>query len=829
MNMLPVQPNPQPIGPERMRFKVVPDLPLHDVIYSTTAGTDGKVYLGVSTEFGGAVHAHFFSYDPQADVLRDIVHLEDLLPEGKDRLRPPHAKIHTAMMAHPDGRIFWVSHTTPPIEGEKVHRIYEIFGDPERGYLGSCVFVYEPRTDQVQNLGRLYPHCGTRFATLNPERDEIYTVSYPTAHFNVFRLRTGESVDLGRISQFDAIGPCWSAHGCAYTTDDDGYFIRYDPEKETLERLPVRMPAPPGHMGHGNRVRRIKAGPDGVKLYGLTGLSCHLFEYDPTAGRYGQVRDVGLLMGEERFEAANNIPQAKALTFGHDGRVYVALNVEANEWGLERSVHVVAVDPETGEGEDFGRVEIPGLLPVQTIQDACMDLQGNLYFGLAVPKPPTALAAFHPQELPPGIVRDQEREVAPYRLAPEERAERQRRAEQGIRELIIYWVEHESPFVSEGTVIARELGYSGYLPPIPPGESAITALVLGPEQRLYGATSGQRSHLFVCRVPPHNARHRTLAYPVDLGVLTFNGIQQTACRALVSGPDGCIYGGTVNQDGSPGHLFRHDPAAEVVQALSEFTFYPPPFDLSPGRQVQDLGVPVPGEGVQALVSDRGRGLICGLSTGGSLFSFTPLTGEVAVRARVEGPCLSRALLCDPWGNVYGSMGEGELFQYCPDVGQLRVLPERIPCGKGRGHLNALSACTWGLDGVAYAGTTTDGFLFALEVGAGGAEVAVRPLGKPTWSGYVRALAAGHEGCIYGVAGRDDLFAHFFRYDPMEGTLRDLGILQTAIVRPWIGQRFDAMATGPNGEIFLGEADRISHLFIYLPPVPRRDLSWGEEE
>ncbi|MBI4671971.1 MAG: hypothetical protein HY741_09945 [Chloroflexi bacterium] len=804
--LLPVRPNREPITLAKMRFKIVPNLPEHDVVYSVATGRDGKIYMGVSSEFGGAVHAHFMSYDPKTDQLRDIADLEKCLPEGKDRLRPPHAKIHTSMMAHPDGRIFWISHVTPPIAGEKAHRIYEIFGDPERGYLGSCVFVYDPRTDAAQNLGRLYPFCGTRFATLNPERDEIYTVSYPTTHFTVFRIRTGESVDLGRISQNDAIGPCWSAQGCAYTTDDDGYMIRYDPAKEELERLPVRIPSPPGHMGHGNRVRRVKVGPDGVKLYGITGLSCHLYEYDPTAGRCGQMRDIGLLMGEEKFEAPNNVPQGKALTFGNDGQIYVALNVSGEIEGPEPAVHIVRVDPGALDGEDYGRMEIAGMLPLHAVQDACTDLDGNIYFAVAMPEPPTFLAAFHPSGLPQNIAKNLEREAAPYRLAPAQLAERKHALAARVKAKNVYWFEREWAFVSQGTVIMHDLGFEGYMPPIPPGECAITALALGPHRRLYGATSGKKSHLFVYRVEAHQAR--TLAYPIDLGVLNFDGVEQTGCAALIEGIDGCIYGGT-----SAGILFRHNPGTEVPIALPEFTYFPHPFD---GTQIEDLGTPIAGEGIQALVANPARGLIYGLTPGGTLFSFDPKSRAVEKLARLEGPCVSHTLLCDPAGNLYGSMGEGQLFQYRTAEARLRVLPDLIPCGKGRAYLNAMTACVWGRDGIAYAGTSADGVLFAMEFQD--EDVKIRSLGKPTWSGHIRALIAGHDGIIYGIAGRADVFSRLFCFDPKTRELRDLGILQASLVRPWVGQRFDAMAAGPNGEIFLGESDRISHLFVYYPPV-----------
>jgi hypothetical protein len=811
---IPIPPTQQPIPVEKMRFKAVPNLPQHDVIYSVAAGKDGKVYMGISSEFGGAVHAHFASYDPLTDQLRDILHLENLIPEGKDRLRPPHAKIHTTMMAHPDGRILWVSHTTPPIEGEKSHRIYEIFGDPERGYLGSFVFSYDPRSDQVQNLGRLYSFCGTRFATLNPERDEIYTVSYPTAHFTVFRLRTGESLDLGRISQNDAIGPCWSANGCAYTTDDDGYLVRYDPQKEILERLPLRIPAPPGHLGNRNRVRRVKAGPDGVKLYGLTGLSCHLYEYDPRLGKHGSLRDIGLLMGEEHFEAPNCVPQGKAMAFGKEGELYLALNVEAAAGGDFPQVHVLHFDPRTGEGEDFGWIEIPGVLPLHTVQDACTDQQGNIYFGTAMPVPPTFLAAFNPGGLAPDIVRLQEQELAQYQMEEAALMEQHQAAARKFKETRRYWISAVMPFVCEGSTLMYDLGLEGFDPPIPPGEAAITALAMGLQSRLYGATSGRCSHLFVHWTATRSVR--TFDYPIDLGRLIFDGVPQQSCRALVVGPDGCIYGGTANSSGQSGHLFRHDPSREEPGLIQEFTFYTPAFDLSTGVQIEDLGVPVEGQGILALVTDPFSEQIVGLSSEGALFSFDPFSSATRRLAQLAGHNLSQALLCDTDGSIYGSMGEGKLFQY--QDGKLRVLSASLPCGQGRKHLNAASAFTWGPGNKVYGGTTADGMLFSLEFGPSG-EVIVTSLGKPTWSGYIRALTTGRDGIIYGIAGRPDVFSRFFSYDTMRHELRDLGILQTSIPRPWVGQRFDAMATGANGEIFLGEADRIAHLFVYYPPVP----------
>jgi hypothetical protein len=579
-------------------------------------------------------------------------------------------------------------------------------------------------------------------------------------------------------------------------------------------------------MGHGNRIRRVKAGPDGIKIYGITGLSCHLFEYDPTAGRHGAMRDIALVMGDERFEERSDVPQGKALTFGNDNQIYMALNVGGAESSFDRSVQIARVDPKTGEGESYGAIQIPGILPIHSVQDACTDHLGNIYFGIAVAKPPTFLAAFNPDGLPEGIVRDQRQEVAPYALAPKALAKRTQEVSQEWADRMSFYMDRRWGLAAEGTVLARELGYPGYSPVIPDGESAITALVMGPERRLYGATSGRQSHLFVYYAQAD--RLNSLAYPIDLGTVFVGGAEETGVRSLVVGGDGRVYGGTANADGSSGRLFCHDPAMEVPLAGPEFTYFPDPFDLSPGVQIADLGVAVDGEGVLALVADPRNNAIYGLGTGGAFFRYDLLAGGVDVIAQLDGPCLSQGLLCDRVGNIYGSMGEGRLFRYQSDQNEMQTLPVTIPCGVGREHLNAMSACAWGPDGLAYGGTTTDGMLFSLKPALRGEEVVVRTLGKPTWSGQIRALALAPDGSLYGVVGRDDVISHLFRYDPGAGELMDLGILNATLRRPWTGLRFDAMATGPNGEIFLGEAERKSHLFSYIPPyrpgVPTCDES-----
>jgi len=92
------------------------------------------------------------------------------------------------------------------------------------------------------------------------------------------------------------------------------------------------------------------------------------------------------------------------------------------------------------------------------------------------------------------------------------------------------------------------------------------------------------------------------------------------------------------------------------------------------------------------------------------------------------------------------------------------------------------------------------------------------LGKPLDQMRIRALTAGLDGKIFGIAGERSDICHFFYFDPVTGGFTDLGIINVdrTPYYLWMGKQFDAMATGLDGTIFIGESERKSHLFIFYP-------------
>jgi hypothetical protein len=80
------------------------------------------------------------------------------------------------------------------------------------------------------------------------------------------------------------------------------------------------------------------------------------------------------------------------------------------------------------------------------------------------------------------------------------------------------------------------------------------------------------------------------------------------------------------------------------------------------------------------------------------------------------------------------------------------------------------------------------------------------------------MTMGLDGRVYGVAGNEGGMAHLFYYDVETHELRDLGILWSAQEHHTPGYEFDAACTGRWGEIYFGESEWESHLFIYQPPI-----------
>lgn len=386
----------------------------------------------------------------------------------------------------------------------------------------------------------------------------------------------------------------------------------------------------------------------------------------------------------------------------------------------------------------------------------------------------------------------------------------------------------------------RDLGYPD-VTAIEADNSPITALLSDPRGRIYGATSGKTaSYLFLYDRAINKVRplgkigdaigvHHALVQEADGTLLIGGGLNLFAPVALTREfPGGFraieeqlwkdIVAPYANYGG--GHLYRYDPAKH--DAGTRMPGEPCP--------LEDLGVPARCNTIYALGLDAERRRLYGITYPDARLFYWDLKqgratdlGPVVERKIYSGPertwrSVPRALHIAGDGRVYSSGEDGRIVFFDPESGKVVRTKMQIP-GEYYEAWNyhgypVIESWVADIEGKVY-GATSDGYLFRLDIGHG----QLTNLGKPRLSRRVRAMTPGPDGRIYMICGEFEEPCKLMSYDiaGREG-FRDWGVL--AVDRsPYYAKRayqFDAMATGIDGTVFIGESDRRASLFLFFP-------------
>lgn len=384
----------------------------------------------------------------------------------------------------------------------------------------------------------------------------------------------------------------------------------------------------------------------------------------------------------------------------------------------------------------------------------------------------------------------------------------------------------------------RDLGYP-MINEIPANSTAITSLMTSRSGLIYGCTSGESSYLFVFDPIKNKAKH--------LGIIPgHTGVH----HALVEDKQGYIYIGTgknpfeevpLSEYGerdekldatlwkdikkhfsayNGGHVYRYDPKYNDTVKLPH-----------QHAALQDLGLAVPNNSIYALTIDSSRDVIYGLSYPDGHFFVYSITGnqfrdlgEIDSVKVYHGPerhwrTLPRALICDDSGRVFTSSTKGKLVFYDPVKKQLVKTSIEIPGDyyyiQFFEDYTSVEYFAKAAKGLIYGGTT-DGYLFSFDP----VRMILKNLGKVRASRRLRCLSIGKNGKVYLIAGEisPSRPCQMYAYDPASSNFESMGMI---IVdrSPYYykrGQQFDSMTTGVDGTIYLGESERKSGLFIYLP-------------
>ncbi len=386
----------------------------------------------------------------------------------------------------------------------------------------------------------------------------------------------------------------------------------------------------------------------------------------------------------------------------------------------------------------------------------------------------------------------------------------------------------------------RDLGYPD-VSAIDADDTPITALLTAKDGTVYGATSGKSaSHLFLYdrainkvrplgRIGDARGVYHTLVMDQDGTILIGGGRSMLAPVKLTRDFPGGFRAveeqlwkdiAAPYADYEGGHLYRYDPATGDVGARM-------PSEACP---LEDLGVPVKGNTLYAVALDAQARRLYGITYPDARFFVWDLKKNKTVesmplldRKVYSGPerqwrSVPRALAIASEGRVYTSGEDGRMVYYDPAANKIVKTDLQIP-GEYYEAWNyygypVIEAWAEGPDHALY-GATTDGYLFRLNA----ERTALVNLGKPRLSRRVRGMTMGLDNRLYMLCGEFEEPCKLFSYglDGKEGFC-DWGAL-TVDRSPYYAKRayqFDAMTTGVDGTLFLGESERRACLYLFIP-------------
>ncbi len=281
------------------------------------AGRDGKVYIGLNTEGGGS--SQFYIYDPETDQIRHRADMSEFLGEKGTGVQT-HAKIHTKFCEDSEGNIYFATGNMGAGPAEV---------DP-RSWRGGHWCRYDPKTDMLEDLGLVLPYSGIYGLTIDPIRKRLYGIA-SNGHFVIFDIIARRTIDRGRMN--------YHARSAARTLviDDDGNvygtylpdrIFKYDVRTDQLYDLSIQIPSdhdifPRTHSIYKRYMRAGIWDKINKKVYGVEGGTSWLFEYDPAAGREGEVKKLVQFLPENESDLLRRAHYATlSFTLGKDRKIY---------------------------------------------------------------------------------------------------------------------------------------------------------------------------------------------------------------------------------------------------------------------------------------------------------------------------------------------------------------------------------------------------------------------------------------------------------------------------------------------------------------------------
>ena len=329
------------VAPEAIEFLYFDKHPQHNAIWDMAAAPGGLIHIGLCNEGLPGLCAQLYVYDVRRRAMRHAFSVDEVTHDDVSDGHMPQSKFHTNMGVGRDGRLYAPTHTTAPGLGHEFRDMEQVFDNRDAAYPGSHYIVYDPQSGRAEDLGIPVPWDSTYGGVFAPERGVHYMITYLRGRLYAFEPAAGRVRDLGRVNMGGQCCLFRDWQGQIFGTEADGHLWRYDPDRDRLEHLSVRMPRPPDRERLITALQEGDWGPDG-KFYAAALYEGRLWSYDPFDGRQGRFEDLGFV-----YDRGTSSILFGSGAVGSDGRIYWRDGCSAL-----RPARLVIFDPARARGRE---------------------------------------------------------------------------------------------------------------------------------------------------------------------------------------------------------------------------------------------------------------------------------------------------------------------------------------------------------------------------------------------------------------------------------------------------------------------------------------------
>jgi hypothetical protein len=252
--------------------------------------SNGKYYTSVGDHLGIDANSYVYEYDPMTMVLRRVVDV--LRAIGHMLGLYGHGKIHSGIHQAADGKLYFTTYWGKPKEVDAAF---------QKGYEGSLLLCYDPKTDKTENLGAIVPKQGLPASFFDPKGQLLYfhavydgdVVVYDVKARKV-QFRGGAGSTAGHRTFFA------DAKSNVYFSGDDGRLQGYDPGKGATFRTEFQLPKAEGAKKDSTLRAAVTRPAKNGTVYGMTAAG-RMFALNPRDK--DAVTDLGPNLGSGDYTA----------------------------------------------------------------------------------------------------------------------------------------------------------------------------------------------------------------------------------------------------------------------------------------------------------------------------------------------------------------------------------------------------------------------------------------------------------------------------------------------------------------------------------------------